>query len=185
MSRIGRQPVVVPAGVTVSVAADTITVKGPKGELTEAMFPGITVMVEGNEVVVARENDEIQSRASHGLIRSLIANMVMGVTQGFEKKLEMVGTGYRVATKGQGLSLSVGYSHPVDVEPPKGISFKVEGNNKISVLGASKYLVGQVAANIRAVRPPEPYKGKGIRYENEVVRKKAGKAAKTGATGAK
>lgn len=181
MSRIGKQPVVIPAGVTIAVADGAITVKGPKGELSEKMFPGISVAVEEGKVLVTRKANDPQHRASHGLIRSLIENMVIGVTQGFEKKLELVGTGYRVATKGTGLSLSLGYSHPIDVEAAQGITFKVEGNNKITISGISKYMVGQISAKIRELRPPEPYKGKGIRYEGEIVRRKAGKAAKTAA----
>lgn len=179
MSRIGKQPVVIPAGVTITVAENQIHVKGPKGELSEKMFPGIAVAIEEGNAVVTRKANDPQHRASHGLIRSLIQNMVMGVTQGFEKKLELVGTGYRVSTKGTGLSLTLGFSHPIEVEAAPGIKFVVEGNNKITISGISKYMVGQVSAKIRELRPPEPYKGKGIRYEGEVVRRKAGKAAKT------
>ncbi|PWU23131.1 50S ribosomal protein L6 [Candidatus Cerribacteria bacterium 'Amazon FNV 2010 28 9'] len=180
MSRIGRKTISIPAGVTVTVTPDHINVKGPKGELSEATFEGIAVEVKDNIVSVSRQNDEPQQRAAHGLIRSLIANMITGVTTGFEKKLELVGTGYRVAAKGSGITLSLGYSHPIDVAAPAGVTFKVDGNNKISITGISKYAVGQIAANIRDMRPPEPYKGKGVRYEGEVVRRKAGKAAKTG-----
>lgn len=180
MSLIGKKPVEIPSGVTVTITADRIVVKGPKGELSADRMPGIAVEQKDNTIVVTRNSDAPAQRAAHGLIRSLINNMVIGVTQGFEKRLEMVGTGYRVAMKGQGITLSVGYSHPVDVTPPAGVTFAVEGNNKIIVKGFDKYVVGQVAANIRKVRPPEPYKGKGIRYENEVVRRKAGKAAKAG-----
>lgn len=179
MSRIGKKSITIPAGVTVNADATKITVKGPKGELTEAMFPGIKVEIADSTVHVTRESDERQQRASHGLIRSLMANMIEGVSKGFEKQLELVGTGYRVAAKGTGISLSLGYSHPIDISAPNGISFKVEGNNKLTVAGISKYQVGQVAAKIRELRPPEPYKGKGIRYAGEVVRRKAGKAAKT------
>lgn len=183
MSKIGRQIISIPAGVTITVNPDSIVVKGPKGELSEKTMPGITVTAENGKVVVTRDSDLPAQRAAHGLIRSLVNNMVDGVTKGFERKLEMVGTGYRVAVKGQGISLSVGFSHTVEVAPPKGITFAVEGNNKIKISGIDKHLVGQVAANIRKVRPPEPYKGKGIRYEGEEVRRKAGKAAK--AAGAK
>ncbi|HSW89783.1 MAG TPA: 50S ribosomal protein L6 [Patescibacteria group bacterium] len=179
MSKIGRQAVEIPAGVTITITPEAITVKGPKGELTTPMMRGISVAIADGKAVVSRNNDLPAQRAAHGLIRSLMANMVIGVTNGFEKKLEMVGTGYRVALKGQGITLSVGYSHPVDVVPPKGITFAIEGNTKIKVTGIDKGLVGQTAANIHKVRPPEPYKGKGIRYEGEVVRRKAGKAAKT------
>jgi len=181
MSRIGRKPIAIPAGVTVTIDNKLVSVKGPKGELKESMVHGITLEVKDNEVIVTRKNDLPAMRAAHGLMRSLTANMITGVTAGFEKKLEMVGTGYRVAMKGTGITLSVGYSHPVEMPAPAGITFKVEGNNKISISGISKYEVGQIAAKIREVRPPEPYKGKGIRYEGEVVRRKAGKAAKTGA----
>lgn len=181
MSRIGKKPVAIPPGVTVTVAGDRIMVKGPKGELSESMYPGIGVSVENGEVVVTRKANDPQHRASHGLIRSLIENMVIGVTKGFEKKLELMGTGYRVTAKGAGLSLSLGFSHPVEVDAIPGITFRVEGNNKITVSGISKYAVGQISAKIRELRPPEPYKGKGIRYEGEVVRRKPGKAAKTAA----
>lgn len=183
MSKIGRQPVVIPTGVTITVTDQTITVKGSKGELKTAMMPGISVAIADGKAVVSRENDLPANRAAHGLIRSLIQNMVTGVTSGFDRKLEMVGTGYRVAVKGQGLTLSVGFSHPVEVVPPAGITFAIEGNNVIFIRGIDKGLVGQTAANIRAIRPPEPYKGKGIKYSDETVRRKAGKAAK--AAGAK
>ncbi len=184
MSKIGRQPVVIPTGVTITIQDSRIVVKGAKGELSTPMMQHILVNIDGSNVVVSRENDLPATRAAHGLIRSLIANMVQGVSAGFEKKLEMVGTGYRVAQKGTGLTLSVGFSHPVDIIPPAGITFAVEGNTGITVRGFDKHLVGQTAANIRAVRPPEPYKGKGIKYTDEVVRRKAGKAA-TKAAGAK
>lgn len=183
MSKIGRQPVTIPAGVTITVTAENISVKGPKGELKTLMMPGIAVVVEEGKATVTRDSDLPAQRAAHGLIRSLMQNMVIGVTKGFDRKLEMVGTGYRVAMKGQGLTLAVGFSHPVEVVPPAGIVFSIEGNNVIFVKGIDKGLVGQTAANIRAVRPPEPYKGKGIKYSDEIVRRKAGKAAK--AAGAK
>lgn len=183
MSKIGRQIISIPAGVTVTVAADRITVRGPKGELSERTMPGITLTIADGKATVSRDSDLPAQRAAHGLIRSLVYNMVVGVTEGFEKKLEMVGTGYRVAMKGTGLTLSVGFSHPVEVVPPKGITFAIEGNNVIFIRGFDKHLVGQTAANIRAIRPPEPYKGKGIKYADETVRRKAGKAAK--AAGAK
>lgn len=177
MSKIGRQPVTIPAGVTVTVTQDKISVKGPKGELSERMMPGVSVTIENGVATITRKGDLPAMRAAHGLIRSLLYNMVEGVTKGFERKLEMVGTGYRVATKGQGLVLSVGFSHTVDVVPPAGITLAIEGNNVIFVRGFDKHLVGQTAANIRSIRPPEPYKGKGIKYSDEVVRRKAGKAA--------
>lgn len=185
MSRIGKKLITIPQGVTVTVQDNTIVVKGPKGELRESMQPSITVMVADNQVKVTRGGDELQEKAHHGLVRSLIANMIKGVTEGYEMKLEMVGTGYRVALQGTKLTLSVGFSHSVDVEQPAGITFVVEGNNKISIKGISKHDVGQIAANIRKIRPPEPYKGKGIKYADEVVRRKAGKAVKAaGAVGA-
>ncbi|MBP9819496.1 50S ribosomal protein L6 [Candidatus Woesebacteria bacterium] len=177
MSRIGRKAVAVPAGVTVTVADQKVVVKGPKGELSLPLLRGITVVVADDQLNVSRSGDEKQARANHGLIRSLLANTIIGVTQGFRKTLKLVGTGYRVQAKGAGLSLAVGYSHPVEVSAQQGISLKVEGQDTIYIEGIDKQQVGQVAANIRKVRPPEPYKGKGIRYEDEVVRKKQGKAA--------
>lgn len=178
MSKIGKKVIQLPAGVTLEVKDGRVAVRGAKGELSESMQPGISVKVEGNVISVTRANDEKQTKAYHGLVRSLIEGMVVGVTKGFEKRLEMVGTGYRVALQGANLTLSVGFSHPVVVVQPQGILFTVEGNNKIVVSGISKYLVGQTAANIRKIRPPEPYKGKGIKYNDEVVRRKAGKAVK-------
>lgn len=177
MSRIGRKPISIPSGVTVTVANSVVTVKGPKGELNTPLLSNITAEVANDEVVVTRSAEDKQTRASHGLIRSLIANSVEGVTQGYKKTLKLVGTGYRAQAKGAGISLAVGFSHPVDVAPHQGISLKVEGQDTIHIEGIDKHLVGQVAANIRMIRPPEPYKGKGIRYEDEVVRKKQGKAA--------
>jgi large subunit ribosomal protein L6 len=178
MSRIGRLPIEIPSGVTVSVAESVVTVKGPKGELTVNIASPIAVSVEENQVVVTRPDDERASRSLHGLTRTLIANDIVGVTTGYTKALEIVGTGYRVAAKGQGIEFALGYSHPINVDPPAGISLAVEGNNKVIVSGISKQAVGEVAANIRKLRKPEPYKGKGVRYEGEVVRRKAGKAGK-------
>ncbi|PTW91188.1 large subunit ribosomal protein L6 [Microbacteriaceae bacterium MWH-Ta3] len=178
MSRIGRLPVEIPAGVTVSVADSVVTVKGPKGELTIAVAAPIQVVVEGAQVLVTRPDDERLSRSLHGLTRTLIANDIVGVTTGYTKGLEIVGTGYRVAQKGAGIEFALGYSHPITVEPPAGITFAVEGNNKVLVSGISKQAVGEVAANLRKLRKPEPYKGKGVRYAGEVVRRKAGKAGK-------
>jgi large subunit ribosomal protein L6 len=178
MSRIGKKQITIPQGVTVTIQDDKILVKGPKGELSESMQPGITVQIADGAVHVSRADDELQTKAFHGLVRSLISNMVKGVTEGFEITLEMVGTGYRVAQQGNKLVLSVGFSHPVEIEQPAGVTFAVEGNNKISIKGIGKQAVGQIAANIRRIRPPEPYKGKGIRYTDEVVRRKAGKAVK-------
>ncbi|MEY4396446.1 MAG: hypothetical protein RLZZ40_202 [Actinomycetota bacterium] len=178
MSRIGRLPIEIPSGVTVSVADSVVTVKGPKGELTVNVASPIVVAVEDNQVVVTRPDDERLSRSLHGLTRTLIANDIVGVTAGYSKALEIVGTGYRVASKGAGVEFALGYSHPITVEPPAGITLAVEGNNKVIVSGISKQAVGEVAANIRKLRKPEPYKGKGVRYEGEVVRRKAGKAGK-------
>lgn len=177
MSRIGKQPVELPAGVTASVANGQVSIKGAKGELSVEIPAKISVEVADNQVVVTRANDEQAVKALHGLVRSLINNNVIGVTQGYKKTLKLIGTGYRVAARGQGITLSVGFSHPVEIVPPAGVQLTVEGNDTIFVQGADKHMVGQVAANIRKVRPPEPYKGKGIRYEDEVVRRKAGKAA--------
>ncbi|MET1043969.1 MAG: 50S ribosomal protein L6 [Microbacteriaceae bacterium] len=178
MSRIGRVPVSIPSGVDVKVDGSVVTVKGPKGELTLAVANPIEVKVEDGQVLVTRPNDERESRSLHGLTRTLIANNIVGVTEGYTKGLEVVGTGYRVAAKGSALELALGFSHSVTVEPPAGISFSVEGNNKITVSGIDKQAVGEAAANIRKIRKPEPYKGKGVRYAGEVVRRKAGKAGK-------
>jgi large subunit ribosomal protein L6 len=178
MSRIGKLPVPVPDGVEVSLDGQTVTVKGPKGELTRTMPDGVTLSRDDDgAVVVTRNGDGRVERSRHGLVRSLIANMVEGVTDGYSKSLELVGVGYRAAAKGSNVELQVGYSHPVLIEAPEGISFNVPQPTRVEVSGIDKVLVGQVAANIRKVRPPEPYKGKGIRYENETVRRKAGKAA--------
>jgi large subunit ribosomal protein L6 len=178
MSRIGKQPVPVPSGVEVSIDGPVVTVKGPKGTLSHKVAAPITVANEDGSVTVSRPDDERESRALHGLTRTLIANMVTGVTQGYEKKLEIVGTGYRVAAKGSDLEFALGFSHPVVITPPQGISFAVESATKLSVSGIDKQLVGEVAANIRKLRKPEPYKGKGIRYAGEQVRRKVGKAGK-------
>ena len=177
MSRIGKNPVPIPAGVDVTLADGVITVKGPKGTLAQTVHPAITVTVGDDEVTVTRPNDERENRSLHGLFRSLIANMVTGVTEGYTRRLEIVGVGYRAAARGSGLTVQVGYSHPVDVDAPEGITFEVPTPTTITVSGADKQLVGQVAANIRAIRKPEPYKGKGIRYAGEQVRRKSGKAA--------
>jgi len=178
MSRIGRMPIDVPAGVTVSIDGQDVLVKGPKGELSLTVAEPIQVALEENQIVVSRPNDERLAKSLHGLTRTLINNNVVGVTQGYEKKLEVVGTGYRVAAKGQSLELSLGFSHSVTVDPPAGITFAVEGNDKITVSGIDKQAVGETAANIRKLRKPEPYKGKGVRYAGEQVRRKAGKAGK-------
>ena len=178
MSRIGRLPIDIPSGVTVTADNGVIAVKGPKGELSLTVASPIEVAIADNQVVVTRPNDERLSRSLHGLTRTLINNQIIGVTEGYTKGLEVVGTGYRVAAKGPSLEFALGYSHSITVDPPAGISFTVEGQNKILVSGIDKQAVGEVAANIRKLRKPEPYKGKGIRYEGEVVRRKAGKAGK-------
>jgi len=178
MSRIGRMPIDIPGGVTVTVDGQSVTVKGPKGELSLAVASPIEVSVEENQVLVTRPDDERASRSLHGLTRTLIANNIVGVTQGYSKGLEVVGTGYRVQAKGESVEFALGFSHPVTVNPPAGITFTVEGNNKLTVSGIDKQAVGEVAANIRKIRKPEPYKGKGVRYAGEVVRRKAGKAGK-------
>ncbi|HUH08294.1 MAG TPA: 50S ribosomal protein L6 [Egibacteraceae bacterium] len=177
MSRIGKEPVKIPEGVEVTLSGQSLTVKGPKGALSRQIHPDVTVTVEDSQVVVTRSSDEREHRALHGLFRSLIANMVTGVTEGYRRELEIVGVGYRAAARGSGLTLQVGYSHSVDVDAPEGITFEVASPTRIAVSGADKQLVGQVAADIRAVRKPEPYKGKGIRYAGEQVRRKSGKAA--------
>ena len=178
MSRIGRLPIDIPAGVDVKVDGAAVTVKGPKGELALNVASPIEVKVEDNQVLVTRPDDERESRALHGLTRSLIANQIIGVTEGYSKGLEIVGTGYRVAQRGSSVEFALGFSHPVTVEPPAGITLTVEGNNKITVAGIDKQAVGETAANIRKIKKPEPYKGKGIRYAGEVVRRKAGKSGK-------
>ena len=178
MSRIGKMPISIPSGVEVKIEGQEITVKGPKGSLSHTVPAPITVVMEDNNLIVARPDDERDSRSLHGLTRTLIANNIEGVTKGFSKGLEIVGTGYRVTAKGSALEFALGYSHPILVEPPTGISFQVEGNTKITVVGIDKQAVGEVAANIRKLRKPEPYKGKGVRYAGEVVRRKAGKSGK-------
>lgn len=179
MSRIGRSPVAVPSGVDVSISGATVTVKGPKGVLSQSVPERITVRTEGDQVLVERADDERESRSLHGLVRTLIANMVTGVTDGYVKNLEIQGVGYRATAKGdQALELALGFSHPVNVKAPEGITFNVPQPTQIEVHGIDKQLVGQVAADIRRWRRPEPYKGKGVRYEGERVRRKAGKAGK-------
>ena len=178
MSRIGKMPITVPAGVDVKIDGTTVTVKGPKGELTRSFPEAMMIEQEGEQITVKRPNDERENRSFHGLTRTLIANMIEGVTNGYSKKLVLVGVGYRAALKGKDLELSLGYSHPVTVEAPEGITFECPSQTEIIVSGISKEQVGQMAANVRAWRKPEPYKGKGIRYDNEVVRRKLGKAGK-------
>jgi large subunit ribosomal protein L6 len=178
MSRIGKLPVPIPSGVDVSLSGLTLTVKGPKGTLTQQVHPDITIDIADGEVTVTRPDDEREHRALHGLFRSLIANMVTGVTEGYTRRLEIVGVGYRAALRGSsGLTLQMGYSHPVEFDAPEGVTFEVPSPTRITVNGTDKQVVGQVAANIRKIRKPEPYKGKGIRYEGEQVRRKSGKAA--------
>ncbi|MBU5485047.1 50S ribosomal protein L6 [Clostridium sp. MSJ-11] len=179
MSRIGRLPIAISNGVTVTVTPENVvTVKGPKGQLTKAMHPAINIAVEDNSIIVTRSNDEKQNRALHGLTRSLINNMVVGVTEGYKKTLELVGVGYRAQLQGKKLVLNLGFSHPVEINAVEGVDFQLEGANKIIVSGIDKELVGDVAADIRTWRKPEPYKGKGIKYDNEVVRRKEGKTGK-------
>ncbi|MFB9377371.1 50S ribosomal protein L6 [Kineococcus gynurae] len=179
MSRIGRLPIQVPAGVDVSIDGSTVTVKGPKGELTHVVAAPISVeRGEDGVLTVSRPDDERSSRSLHGLTRTLVANMVTGVTAGYEKKLEIVGTGYRVAAKGSDLEFALGFSHPVLIKAPAGITFAVENPTKFSVAGIDKQQVGEVAANIRKLRKPDPYKGKGVRYAGEQIRRKVGKAGK-------
>jgi len=178
MSRIGRLPIEIPSGVDVTVNGSAVTVKGPKGELGLTVASPIEVAQDGGQLLVTRPDDERESRSLHGLTRTLIANQIIGVTAGYSKGLEIVGTGYRVQAKGANLEFALGYSHPITVEPPAGISFTVEGNNRLTVHGIDKQAVGEVAANIRKLRKPEPYKGKGVRYAGEVVRRKAGKSGK-------
>ena len=178
MSRIGRKPIDIPNGVSVSVDGNVITVKGPKGTLTRELHKDMKIVVDGNVVVVERPSDEKLHRSLHGTTRSVIANMVSGVTEGFSKALDLVGVGYRVNKQGDKIVLNVGYSHPVEIVPDKGIEFEVPSQTKIVVKGIDKELVGQTAAKIRAVREPEPYKGKGIKYEDERILRKEGKAGK-------
>ncbi|MBA2873133.1 large subunit ribosomal protein L6 [Anoxybacillus calidus] len=178
MSRVGKKPLEIPAGVTVTVNGNTVTVKGPKGELTRTFHPDMTIKLEDNVLTVSRPSDEKEHRALHGTTRSLLANMIEGVSKGYEKGLELIGVGYRASKQGKKLVLNVGYSHPVEIEPEEGLEIEVPSQTKIIVKGADKQRVGELAANIRAVRAPEPYKGKGIRYEGEVVRRKEGKTGK-------
>jgi large subunit ribosomal protein L6 len=178
MSRIGRQPVVIPAGVQVAISGRDVSVTGPKGALSHSVPAPIEVTQDDGKLTITRPDDERESRALHGLTRTLLANMVVGVTDGYEKKLEIVGTGYRVTARGSNLEFALGFSHPVVVTPPDGISFAVEAPTRFSVSGIDKQAVGEVAANIRKLRKPDPYKGKGVRYAGEQVRRKVGKAGK-------
>jgi large subunit ribosomal protein L6 len=178
MSRIGKKPIEIPAGVTITIDNSTVTVKGPKGELTRSFNPDIEIKVEENIINVSRPSDAKEHRALHGTTRALLSNMVEGVSKGFEKSLELIGVGYRAQKQGNKLILNVGYSHPVEITPEEGIEVEVPANTKLIVKGINKERVGALAANIRDVRPPEPYKGKGIRYEGEFVRRKEGKTGK-------
>ncbi len=178
MSRIGKMPVAVPTGVDVTIDGQNVTVKGPKGTLQHLVAEPITVSRDGDAIAVVRPDDERESKALHGLSRTLIANMVTGVTAGYTKTLEIVGTGYRVTAKGSDLEFALGFSHPVLVPAPEGITFRVEAPTRFAVEGIDKQKVGEVAANIRKLRKPDPYKGKGVRYQGEVIRRKAGKAGK-------
>ncbi len=178
MSRIGKRPISIPSKVTIAIDGQTVLVKGPKGELERTLPSEVEVMQDDGTVFVNRRGESRPARQRHGLCRTLVSNMIEGVSQGFQKKLEIQGVGYRAQVQGRNLILNVGYSNPVQIEPPEGISLAVEGNTNITVSGIDKEAVGNIAAQIRAVRPPEPYKGKGIRYSNELVRRKAGKSGK-------
>tara|TARA_Y100001968_G_scaffold331093_2_gene384716 strand:- start:1552 stop:2094 length:543 start_codon:yes stop_codon:yes gene_type:complete len=178
MSRIGKKPISVPEKVDVKVDGLSVTIKGPKGELSRTLPSGVTISKEKDSIVISPVSDKRKSRETHGLSRSLVANMVEGVTNGYTRKLEIVGVGSRAQVKGRNLIVSAGYSHPVEVIPPEGITFKVENNTNVTVSGLDKELVGNEAAKIRAIRPPEPYKGKGIRFEGEHIIRKAGKSGK-------
>ncbi len=180
MSRIGRKPITVPAGVDVTIDGSAVTVKGPKGTLSGTFNSNMSIELDAGVITVSRPNDEKENRALHGLTRTLISNMIVGVSEGFKKELEIVGVGYRAAMEGKAVVLTIGYSHPVKLDPPAGVTIEVPAPNKIVVSGADKQVVGQFACEIRAVRPPEPYKGKGIKYADEVVRRKEGKSGKGG-----
>jgi large subunit ribosomal protein L6 len=184
MSRIGKLPVTVPKGVDVKLDGQTVHVKGPKGELTRTFHPAVELSREDGTVVVKRKDETQQSRALHGLSRTLLANMVQGVTDGYTRDLEISGTGYRAQLAGKKLTLALGYSHPIEIDPPSGIAFTVETPQKLRVSGIDKQLVGEMAAKIRGLRVPDPYKAKGVKYAGEVIRRKAGKAGKVGAKGA-
>ena len=181
MSRIGRMPIAVPKGVEVKLDGSTVAVKGPKGALTKVMHPEMTIQMKDGVITISRPSDEKSHKALHGLTRTLVSNMVVGVSTGFQRTLEIVGVGYRAQKQGEKLVLNVGMSVPVEVPQPKGITFNVEGNNRVHVVGPDKELVGLWAAKLRMIRPPDPYKGKGIRYAKEVVRLKPGKSGKKGA----
>jgi len=180
MSRIGRLPITVPSGVDVTIDGRTVTVTGPKGTLSRSLHPDMTVSREDGTIVVTRPTEQKTHKQLHGLTRTLVNNMVVGVTDGYRKGLEITGVGYRATLNGKKLTLNLGYSHPIEIEPPDGISFEVENPTRLAVVGIDKELVGQIAAKVRATRKPEPYKGKGVRYAGEYIRRKAGKAGKIG-----
>jgi large subunit ribosomal protein L6 len=180
MSRIGRLPIAVPSGVDVTIDGRTVTVKGPKGTLSRALHPDISVSREDTSIVVTRPTEQKTHKQLHGLTRTLVNNMVVGVTDGYRKGLEITGVGYRAALSGRKLQLNLGYSHQVEIDPPEGISFELENPTRLAVVGIDKELVGQIAAKVRSTRKPEPYKGKGVRYAGEYIRRKAGKAGKIG-----
>jgi len=184
MSRVGNASIVIPSGVTVETTGQKVSVNGPKGQLEIEMDQEISAEVADGQVILKRKNEQKRVKALHGLYRSLTANMVKGVSEGWSKNLELIGVGYRAQSSGDKISLVVGYSHPVEIAAPSGIAFEVRDNTKVTVSGIDKELVGQIAAQLRRVRPPEPYQGKGIRYEGEYIRRKAGKAGKVGAAGA-
>jgi large subunit ribosomal protein L6 len=181
MSRIGRLPITVPSTVDVTIDGRQLTVKGPKGTLSRVLHPDMSVAQEDGTIVVTRPTEQKTHKQLHGLTRTLVNNMVVGVTDGYRKGLEITGVGYRAALNGKKLTLNLGYSHPIEIDPPEGISFEVENPTRLTVVGIDKELVGQIAAKVRSTRKPEPYKGKGVRYAGEVVRRKAGKAGKVGA----
>ena len=180
MSRIGRLPIAVPSGVDVMIDGRQVTVKGPKGSLTRTLHPDMRVSQEDGSIVVTRPTEQKTHKQLHGLTRTLVNNMVIGVTDGYRKGLEITGVGYRAALSGRKLTLNLGYSHPIEIDPPEGIAFEVENPTRLAVVGIDKELVGQIAAQVRATRKPEPYKGKGVRYAGEYIRRKAGKAGKIG-----
>jgi large subunit ribosomal protein L6 len=180
MSRIGRLPITVPSGVDVTIDGRTVTVTGPKGSLSRSLHPDMTVSREDGTLVVTRPTEQKTHKQLHGLTRTLVNNMVVGVTDGYRKGLEITGVGYRAALNGKKLTLNLGYSHPIEIDPPEGITFEVENPTRLAVVGIDKELVGQIAAKVRQTRKPEPYKGKGVRYSGEYIRRKAGKAGKIG-----
>ena len=180
MSRIGRLPIPVPSGVDVTIDGRQVTVKGPKGTLSRALHPDMTLSRDEGTLVVTRPTEQKTHKQLHGLTRTLVNNMVVGVTDGYRKGLEITGVGYRAALNGRKLTLNLGYSHPIEIDPPEGITFEVENPTRLAVVGIDKELVGQIAAKVRATRKPEPYKGKGVRYAGEYIRRKAGKAGKIG-----